>query len=70
MLLSGLHTVCDIFCKGCFNLVGWKYVKINIFFLFYNNFFKKEHAHEETQKYKEGKFILEKQQIKKHYWNI
>lgn len=27
MLLSGLHTVCDIFCKGCFNLIGWKYVK-------------------------------------------
>lgn len=31
VLLTGLHTVCDIFCKGCNNNVGWKYV----------NFFKK-----------------------------
>ena len=35
-----------------------------------NLFFIKEHAHEESQKYKEGKFILEKEQIKKDYWTI
>ena len=29
ILLTGLHTVCDIFCKGCNNNVGWKYVKKN-----------------------------------------
>lgn len=29
MLLSGLHTVCDIFCKGCLSLIGWKYVLRN-----------------------------------------
>ena len=27
LLLSGLHVVCDIFCKGCNSLIGWKYVK-------------------------------------------
>lgn len=26
ILLSGIHTVCDIFCKGCNSYVGWKYV--------------------------------------------
>jgi hypothetical protein len=43
-LITGLHTVCDIFCKRCETLVGWTYLK----------------AHESNQKYKEGKFIVEK----------
>lgn len=43
-LITGLHSVCDIFCKRCKNLVGWTYVK----------------AYEASQKYKEGKYILEK----------
>ncbi|TMW84418.1 hypothetical protein EJD97_025244 [Solanum chilense] len=42
-LLSGMHTVMDIFCVRCGQIVGWKYVK----------------SHEESQKYKEGKFVLE-----------
>ncbi|XP_015081758.1 protein yippee-like At5g53940 isoform X1 [Solanum pennellii] len=42
-LLSGTHTVMDIFCVRCGQIVGWKYVK----------------SHEESQKYKEGKFVLE-----------
>lgn len=70
MLLSGLHTVCDLFCIGCLNLIGWKYVifyrVINILIIF----FVKEHTDEISQKYKEGKFILEKEKIKKHYWTI
>lgn len=76
MLLSGLHTVCDIFCKGCLNLVGWKYVSFffkfkQYFFVYFNEKQKKqEFAHEESQKYKEGKFILEKEQLKKQYWSI
>lgn len=27
MMLTGLHTVCDIFCVGCGSNLGWKYVK-------------------------------------------
>eukprot|EP01118_Nematostelium_gracile_P015707 TRINITY_DN6344_c0_g1_i1.p1 TRINITY_DN6344_c0_g1~~TRINITY_DN6344_c0_g1_i1.p1 ORF type:complete len:112 (-),score=14.22 TRINITY_DN6344_c0_g1_i1:76-411(-) len=43
-LLTGLHTVVDIHCIQCYSYVGWKY----------------EVAFEESQKYKEGKFIMEK----------
>ncbi|KAJ4808417.1 Protein yippee-like [Rhynchospora pubera] len=44
MMTTGMHTVCDIFCVGCGSVVGWKYIA----------------AHEKSQKYKEGKFILER----------
>jgi Yippee zinc-binding/DNA-binding /Mis18, centromere assembly len=44
LLITGLHSVCDIFCKRCKNMVGWTYSK----------------AYETSQKYKEGKFIVEK----------
>jgi hypothetical protein len=43
-LMTGLHTVCDIFCKRCKGMVGWTYLR----------------AYESSQKYKEGKFIIEK----------
>ncbi|KAK6779148.1 hypothetical protein RDI58_021332 [Solanum bulbocastanum] len=43
MMLTGMHTVVDIFCVGCGSIVGWKY----------------EAAQEKDQKYKEGRFILE-----------
>ncbi|CAN6443038.1 unnamed protein product [Victoria cruziana] len=44
MMITGLHTVSDIFCIGCGSIVGWKY----------------EVALDKAQKYKEGKFILER----------
>lgn len=44
LMITGLHTVADIFCVNCGSNVGWKY----------------EAAHEKSQKYKEGKFILER----------
>lgn len=44
ILITGLHSVCDINCKRCNTLVGWTYAK----------------AYEPSQKYKEGKFIIEK----------
>nr|GFA09945.1 protein yippee-like [Tanacetum cinerariifolium] len=25
MMITGLHTVADIFCVGCGSIVGWKY---------------------------------------------
>nr|XP_043636611.1 protein yippee-like [Erigeron canadensis]XP_043636612.1 protein yippee-like [Erigeron canadensis]XP_043636613.1 protein yippee-like [Erigeron canadensis] len=43
-MITGMHTVVDIFCVGCGSIVGWKY----------------ESAHDKGQKYKEGKFILER----------
>lgn len=44
MLMTGLHSVNDIFCKRCKTLIGWTYSR----------------AYEQSQKYKEGKFIIEK----------
>mmetsp|Transcript_10010 Transcript_10010/g.27192 ORF Transcript_10010/g.27192 Transcript_10010/m.27192 type:complete len:111 (+) Transcript_10010:311-643(+) len=49
LLLTGLHVVADIYCNCCDTRLGWKYLE----------------AYEETQKYKEGKFILEKAMIGK-----
>ncbi|KAI9092098.1 Yippee/Mis18 [Phlyctochytrium arcticum] len=43
-MTTGHHTVCDIFCVYCQCVLGWKYQK----------------AFEEDQKYKEGKYILER----------
>ncbi|XP_047048976.1 protein yippee-like [Lolium rigidum] len=47
MMTTGLHTVCDIFCVTCGSILGWKYVS----------------AFEKEQRYKEGKFILERFKI-------
>ncbi|GAB2299570.1 hypothetical protein Dimus_033633 [Dionaea muscipula] len=44
MMRTGMHTVADIFCVGCGSIVGWKY----------------ETAHEKTEKYKEGKSVIER----------
>ncbi|KAL2911805.1 hypothetical protein HK105_208738 [Polyrhizophydium stewartii] len=46
-MTTGLHTVRDIHCTYCQTVVGWKYDK----------------AFDESQKYKEGRFILERQLI-------
>jgi hypothetical protein len=43
LLLTGLHSVADIYCGSCKTTLGWKY----------------EQAFESSQKYKEGKFIIE-----------
>ena len=49
LLMTGLHTVADIHCTTCGAVLGWKY----------------EMAFEESQKYKEGKFIIEKAKVLK-----
>eukprot|EP00887_Chlorella_sp_A99_P007724 scaffold20.g7724.t1 len=49
LLITGLHTVADIYCTTCNTVLGWKY----------------ETAFEESQKYKEGKFIIEKAKVLK-----
>ena len=46
-MLTGMHTVADIFCVGCGSIVGWKY----------------ETAHEKSQKYKEGKSVIERYKV-------
>lgn len=43
-MTTGKHIVRDLHCVKCHQLLGWKY----------------DYAYEETQKYKEGKFILER----------
>jgi len=51
ILLTGVHTVVDIFCRECKTLLGWKY----------------EDAFEDAEKYKVGKFILEKGKMSKEF---
>uniref|UniRef100_A0A7C9D4G7 Protein yippee-like n=1 Tax=Opuntia streptacantha TaxID=393608 RepID=A0A7C9D4G7_OPUST len=51
-LMTGLHTVADIYCGDCRQVLGWKYLR----------------AYESSQKYKEGKFIFEKSKIVKEDW--
>lgn len=54
LLLTGLHTVADISCSLCCTIIGWKY----------------EYAFEESQKYKEGTYIVEKVKIvKENVWS-
>jgi hypothetical protein len=51
--LAGLHAVADIYCDCCKTTLGWKY----------------EHAFESSQKYKEGKYIIElAHMIKENGW--
>ncbi|KAI5065393.1 hypothetical protein GOP47_0020088 [Adiantum capillus-veneris] len=47
MMTTGMHVVADIYCVYCNQNVGWRY----------------ETAYEDSQKYKEGKFILERARI-------
>ncbi|KAI9315984.1 yippee zinc-binding/DNA-binding /Mis18, centromere assembly-domain-containing protein [Dichotomocladium elegans] len=51
MLMTGMHTVADISCNVCASKIGWKYLR----------------AFEETQKYKENKFIVEKSKVTKEF---
>lgn len=46
-MMSGMHTVEDIFCCCCGQYLGWKYVAVQ----------------DKNQKYKEGKFVLERWRI-------
>lgn len=48
-LTTGLHTVSDTYCQTCNTNVGWYY----------------HAAFEDREKYKEGKFILEKGKMTK-----
>ncbi|CAJ0942405.1 unnamed protein product, partial [Mesorhabditis belari] len=55
VLLTGLHAVADIYCECCKTTLGWKY----------------EHAYELSQKYKEGKYIIElAHMVKDNGWQL
>jgi len=54
-LLTGVHTVADIFCVGCGDRLGWYYHK----------------ASDQSQKYKEGKYLLERERlVKDNAWTL
>ncbi|KIM75937.1 hypothetical protein PILCRDRAFT_826770 [Piloderma croceum F 1598] len=54
-LLTGVHTVADVFCVGCNERLGWFYHK----------------AADPSQKYKEGKYLLEREKlIKENAWTL
>ncbi|KAJ6316120.1 hypothetical protein OIU78_019406 [Salix suchowensis] len=44
MMITGKHTVVDIYCVGCGSILGWKYI----------------YAYEKAHKYKEGWFLIER----------
>lgn len=50
-MTTGRHVVRDISCRQCKETVGWKYDK----------------AYENSEKYKEGKFILEAELLSQVY---
>ncbi|KAI8637269.1 yippee-like protein [Parasitella parasitica] len=51
MLRTGIHTVADIICNQCHIKIGWKYLR----------------ALDEPQKYKEGRYIVEKSRVVKDF---
>ncbi|XP_031398939.1 putative yippee-like protein Os10g0369500 isoform X1 [Punica granatum] len=68
-LTTGLHIVNDIYCSSCQQILGWRYEKrdclhwkIGILPLLH------EKAYEESEKYKEGLYILEKERMLKDGW--
>ncbi|BBH03985.1 hypothetical protein PRUPE_5G198400 [Prunus persica] len=50
-LMTGVFSIADIFCSNCGEVLGWKYVR----------------AYEISERYKEGKFIIERAKIAKEY---
>ncbi|KAF3432779.1 hypothetical protein FNV43_RR23881 [Rhamnella rubrinervis] len=50
-LVTGVYTIADIACSNCGEVLGWKYIR----------------ASEIRDKFKEGKFIIERTKIAKEY---
>ena len=75
LLLTGLHTVTDIYCTNCNTVLGWKYVSCSQRQRSSDSCQHpspfpdcqplQEQAFEEREKYKEGKFIVEKAKVMK-----
>ncbi|CDW55466.1 protein yippee 1 [Trichuris trichiura] len=75
VLLTGLHAVADIYCECCKTTLGWKYQANvdgngSITTCCGEGRFFQEHAFESSQKYKEGKYIIElAHMIKDNGWD-
>ena len=76
LLITGLHSVADIHCTSCNTVIGWKYVSlsqhlttscagVSCIACLSRPHVEQVSAVEESQKYKEGKYILEKGKIMK-----
>ena len=52
-MITGIHKIRSVSCKKCKTTIGWTYV----------------FAYEESEKYKEGKFIIERYHISKKNTN-
>ncbi|KAK4770257.1 hypothetical protein SAY87_030789 [Trapa incisa] len=50
-LMSGSFTIAPIYCSNCGEELGWKYLRADV----------------DKQKFKEGKFVIEKSKIIKEY---
>lgn len=60
-MTTGNHTVRDIYCCKCGETLGWKYVRRVVIVRFQHLPCRaQERAYEASQKYKEGKYILER----------
>lgn len=40
MMTTGKHTVCDIYCNSCQRIVGWKYVRLLLYYVYIPSFHK------------------------------
>ncbi|KAF1785129.1 Yippee/Mis18 [Phytophthora cactorum] len=58
MLMTGLHVVLDLYCNTCWTVLTELGSLLLIFWLVVDAYTQKE-AHNASEKYKEGKFILE-----------
>ena len=54
IMRTGLHKIKGVQCKKCRTKIGWTYI----------------YAYEESEKYKEGKFIIERAHIVKKSSNV
>ena len=67
-LMTGLHSVADIFCSNCNSRLGWKYLEAfehrrALASLVFLRWPRKSACRRLSQKYKEGKFIVEKAKV-------
>eukprot|EP00891_Asterochloris_glomerata_P008939 jgi/Astpho2/8939/Aster-02618 len=65
LLITGLHTVADIYCTCCNTVLGWKYGTVAALT---TECWLQVRAYEESQRYKEGNYIIEKQRVMKEGW--
>jgi len=61
-MTTGNHTVRDIYCVKCGTTLGWKYVSsvTEYWWLILFMLQQQDKAYEYSQRYKEGKYILER----------